>query len=260
MPPRDKRERLRLRAVQEIARERFPYPNERYPHLKTFVNDPDGTMGVMLDKEVLYPDIVVLEWPEKVTKMVAQVESSATVTEQQALDEWLPDSLAGPLYLFVPVGYAREAKRLCRRFRIQLVGLRTWRYMVGYRDLEITDIETRSRPPRGPSAWLPGSTAGEARPPRLAPLSLVVSLSNREHSLTLRQAQGERGGRPLAASGVELPPIVSLSNHERRRGAARCAPLGEASIAPTDIPVFLMPRGQRRMMSRRWPSEGSAGS
>jgi len=96
---------------------------------------------------------VVLQWPEKITQMVAQVEASNTVTEQQALDEWLPHSLAGPLYLFVPVGHAQEAKRLCRHFRIQVVGLRTWRFMVGYRDLEITDIETASK---GLEALLPG--------------------------------------------------------------------------------------------------------
>ena len=156
MPPQNTRETLRLRAVQEIARERFPFPNGRYPHLKTFVNAPERTMGVTVDKEVLYPDIVVLQWPEKTTQMVAQVESASTITEQQALDEWLPYSLAGPLYLFVPVGYAQEAKRLCRRFRIDVVGLRTWRFMVGYRDLEVTDIETA---PDGLEALLPGFLA-----------------------------------------------------------------------------------------------------
>jgi len=156
MPPRETRERLRLRAVQEIARQRFPFPNERYPHLKTFVNEPERTMGVTVDKEVLYPDIVVLQWPEKMTQMVAQVEAASAVTEQQALDEWLPYSLAGPLYLFVPVGYAQEAKRLRRRFRIDVVGLRTWRFMVGYRGLEITDIETA---PDGLEALLPGFLA-----------------------------------------------------------------------------------------------------
>jgi hypothetical protein len=153
VPPRETRERLRLRALQEIARERFGFPNERHPHLKTFVNQPERTMGVTVDSDVLYPDIVVLRSPEKITQMVAQVEAASAVTEQRAMDEWLPYSLAGPLYLFVPVGYAREAKRICRRFRIAVVGLRTWRYMVGFRDLEITDIETAAK---GFEALLPG--------------------------------------------------------------------------------------------------------
>ena len=153
MPPREMRERLRLRAVEQIARERFDFPSERYPRLRTFVNEPEHTMGVTVDGDILYPDIVVLQWPEKTTQMVAQVEASNSVTEQQAQDEWLPCSLAGPLYLFVPVGYAQEAKRLCRRFRIALVGLRTWRFMVGFRDLEITDIETAAK---GLEALLPG--------------------------------------------------------------------------------------------------------
>jgi hypothetical protein len=160
MPPQSTRERLRLQAVQEIARDRFPFPNERYPNLRTFINEPERTMGVTVDKEALYPDIVVLQWPEKTTQMVAQVESSDTVTEQQALGEWLPYSLAGPLYLFVPVGYAAESKRLCRRFRIELVGLRTWRFMVGYHNLEITDIETA---PKGLEALLPGFLARRDR-------------------------------------------------------------------------------------------------
>jgi hypothetical protein len=155
-PPNETRERLRLQALQEIARERFGFPNERYPHLKTFVNEPERTMGVTVDKEVLYPDIVVLQWPEKMTEMVAQVEGAGTVTEQQALDEWLPYSLAGPLYLFVPVGCAQAAKRLCRRHRIALVGLRTWRHMVGFRGLEVTDIETATT---GLEALLPGFLA-----------------------------------------------------------------------------------------------------
>jgi hypothetical protein len=85
--------------------------------------------------------------------MVAQVEGAGAITEQRALDEWLPYSLAGPLYLFVPVGYAQKAKRICRRFRIPVVGLRTWRFMVGFRDLEITDIETAAA---GLEALLPG--------------------------------------------------------------------------------------------------------
>jgi hypothetical protein len=155
-PRNETRERLRLQALQEIARERFAFPNERYPHLKTFVNEPERTMGVTVDKEVVYPDIVVLQWPEKMTEMVAQVEAASTVTEQQARDEWLPYSLAGPLYLFVPVGYAQEAKRLCGRFHIDVVGLRTWRFMVGFRGLEVTDIETA---PSGLEALLPGFLA-----------------------------------------------------------------------------------------------------
>jgi hypothetical protein len=151
------RERLRLQALEQIARERFGFPNERYPNLKTFVNEPEHTMGVTVDGDVVYPDIVVLRWSEKTTQMVAQVEASSSVTEQRARNEWLPYSLAGPLYLFVPVGYAQEAKRLCRRFRIHIVGLRTWRSMVGFRDLEITDIETAAK---GLEPLLPGFLIG----------------------------------------------------------------------------------------------------
>ena len=137
-------------------------PQRASPHLKTFVNEPERTMGVTVDRDVLYPDIVVLQWPEKMTQMVAQVESTNTVTEQQALDEWLPYSLAGPLYLFVPVGYAQAAKRICRRYRIAWWACArggTWWAPATWRS------PTSRRPPRagGVPARLPGSAPGTGR-------------------------------------------------------------------------------------------------
>ncbi len=42
----------------------------------------------------------------------------------------------------MPVGLAEETKRLCRRLDVELVGLRTWRYAVGFGSMEITDVET----------------------------------------------------------------------------------------------------------------------
>jgi hypothetical protein len=142
MPLPETRQLVHLRALQDIARQRFPFPNEDYPHLKTFLNDPERTMAVPVGGEALYPDIVVLQWPEKVVEMLAEVETADTVTEEQARQRWLPFSRAGRLYLFVPVGLAQEAKRLCRRLGVEFVGLRTWRYIVGYGSIEITDIET----------------------------------------------------------------------------------------------------------------------
>ncbi|MDP2948072.1 MAG: hypothetical protein Q8P22_00860 [Chloroflexota bacterium] len=133
---------LHLQALQEIAQERFLFPNERYPHLKTFLNRPERTMGVQAAKSVVYPDIVVLQWPEKVVQMLAVVETAATVNVEAASGRWHPFSQAGPLYLFVPVGYVEETKRLCKAQGVRYVGLRTWRHLVGYGNFEITDIET----------------------------------------------------------------------------------------------------------------------
>lgn len=142
MPLPETRQSLHLRALQDIAPQRFPFPSEDYPDLRTFLNDPERTMAVPVGGEAFYPDVVVVKWPEKVVEMLAEVETADTVTEEQARERWLPLSRAGRLYLFVPVGLARETKRLCRRMGVDLVGLRTWRYAVGFDSIEITDIET----------------------------------------------------------------------------------------------------------------------
>jgi hypothetical protein len=70
------------------------------------------------------------------------VETADTVSEEQALQRWLPLSQGGGLHLFVPVGLAQETKRLCRGLGVEFVGLRTWRYAVGFGTIEISDIET----------------------------------------------------------------------------------------------------------------------
>lgn len=142
MPLPETRQSLHLRALQDIAPQRFPFPSEDYPGLRTFLNVPERTMAVPVGGEALYPDVVVLKWPEKVVEMLAEVETADTVTEEQARERWLPLSRAGRLYLFVPVGLAQETKRLCRRLGVDLVGLRTWRHAVGLGSIEITDIET----------------------------------------------------------------------------------------------------------------------
>lgn len=142
MPLPETRQLLHLRALQDIASQRFLFPSEAHPDLKTFLNDPQLTMAVPVNGEVLHPDVVVVKWPEKVVEMLAEVETADTVTEEQARERWVPFSRVGRLYLFVPVGLAQETKRLCRRFGVDFVGLRTWRYAVGSGSIEVTDIET----------------------------------------------------------------------------------------------------------------------
>lgn len=144
---------LHARAVADIAKERFAFPTERHPHFKTYVNVPGRSMGVeMSDGRVAYPDIVVVQHPENYTKILGHVETNETVREAVAAAEWLPFAELAPLYLYVPVGKADEALRLCRRLDIPIVGIRTWRYIVGYEEPEINDHYTV---PSGPEEMLP---------------------------------------------------------------------------------------------------------
>jgi len=134
------RETIHGKAVADIARLRFGFPTEKYPHFKTHTNAPGRTMGIeMADGRVAYPDIVVVQHPENFTKIVAQIETNETIREAVASHEWLAYSDLAPLYLYVPVGKREEARSLCQQLNIPVVGIRTWRYMAGYEDPEIND-------------------------------------------------------------------------------------------------------------------------
>lgn len=134
------RDLLHQKALRDIVRLRFEFPTEKYRDYKTYVNVPQRSMGVHLNTgAVAYPDIVVVQHPENNTKIVAEVETNETVREAVARFEWLPYSELAPLYLYVPVGKAEEALKLCRELEIPVVGIRTWRYIAGYDDPEIND-------------------------------------------------------------------------------------------------------------------------
>jgi len=134
------RDLLHQKALRDIVRLRFEFPTEKYRDYKTYVNVPQRSMGVHLNTgAVAYPDIVVVQHPENNTKIVAEVETNETVREAVARFEWLPYSELAPLYLYVPVGKAEEALKLCRELEIRVVGIRTWRYIAGYDDPEIND-------------------------------------------------------------------------------------------------------------------------
>ena len=148
-------------AVQDIAKARFAFPNQEHPYYKTYLNRPEHTMGVRLPSgHAAYPDIVVVQEPENYVKMLGQVETSEAINEASG-QQWLTFAQVGPLYLFIPVGFADKARRICRRLQVPIVGLRTWRYAVGYQEIEITDIMTQWR---GIEDLLPGPLARMAKP------------------------------------------------------------------------------------------------
>lgn len=146
-------EAIHQQAVKDIAQARFGFPTDSYPHFKTYVNSPDSTMGVrMPDGFPVYPDIVVVEDPENYTEIIAEVETSETVTEEDAEKEWAPFAELAPLYLFVPTGLGDEAMRIVKKLKVPIVGLRTWRYSVGYKELEVVNLFDE---PSGPEDLLP---------------------------------------------------------------------------------------------------------
>ena len=128
------------RAVKDIAEARFGFPTDRYRDYKTYSNIPQRSMGVaMPDDAVAYPDIVTVQNPENYAKIIGEVETAETVSEEVALRRWLPFAKLAPLYLFVPVGEGDLTRKLCRDLKVPVVGIRTWRYTVGVDQIEIND-------------------------------------------------------------------------------------------------------------------------
>jgi hypothetical protein len=137
------RDTIHLRALQDIAKARFGFPTEKHRDFKTYVNHPQRTMGVALpDGRVAYPDIVVVQHPENNARIIAEVETNETVREAVAQFEWEVYAQLAPLFLYVTVGKGDETQALCRKYRIPVVGIRTWRYVTGYPDIEINDHMT----------------------------------------------------------------------------------------------------------------------
>ncbi|MGE5594521.1 MAG: hypothetical protein ACM3S1_00640 [Hyphomicrobiales bacterium] len=115
--------------VAEIARVKFPFPNDEFPDLETLVNEPTPRMSVgQHNGKDLFPDIVVVRRPGVWLKMMAEVETADTLTDEEAETEWLPFSRCGDLYLYVPMGTVPEAKKIVKRHKIHLKGIRAYRF------------------------------------------------------------------------------------------------------------------------------------
>jgi hypothetical protein len=134
-------EELRQRAIQDIAQARFEFPTPELPSFRAFVNVPEVTLPVTAaDGTVVTPDIVVVDTPGNILKMLAQVEVIDNLNEERAKTVWapfakLPDAA---FYLYVPVGYGGMAKKIAKKLGIRIYGYRTWRYVP--QGIEINDI------------------------------------------------------------------------------------------------------------------------
>ena len=128
--------------VEQIAAERFSYPNADHPSWQTFVNVPNEQIGIQVrGGGWIYPDIVVVEEPGHFIELLGLIALRHEVTETTARKHWLPLSKAGPLYLFVPAGQAGRANRLCNELGIPLAGIRAWRWTRAF-GLEVEEAYT----------------------------------------------------------------------------------------------------------------------
>ena len=146
-------EELHERVVQGIAQARFEFPTPELAGYRTFVNVPEVTLPVKdAEGNETKPDIVVVDTPGNILKIVAHVETGDRVTEERAESVWRPLSQLSDaaFYLFVPVGYGGAAKRICKRLGLDVYGFRTWRYVP--QGLEINDV---SEPPGIMAALMP---------------------------------------------------------------------------------------------------------
>ena len=144
---------LRQRVVQDIAQARFEFPTPELASYRTYVNVPEATLPVTSETgDELKPDIVVVDTPGNILKILAHVETGETVTEETAKETWLPFSKLpeAAFYLYVPVGYGAAAKRICKTLSIDVYGFRTWRYVP--QGVEINEI---SEPPEILHALMP---------------------------------------------------------------------------------------------------------
>ncbi len=129
-----------LAALKDIVQARFAFPTDRYGDYKTYTNVPQRSMGVaMSNGDVAYPHIVVVQSPENYAKVLGEVAAAETVAEGVARFRWLPFAKLAPLYLYVPVGQGDLTRKLCRGLDVPIVGIRTWRYSMGTKQIEISD-------------------------------------------------------------------------------------------------------------------------
>ena len=139
----------RVNAVQEIIEARFKYPTRDHPAYRAHSNVPAVTMRVQVGDEQISPDIVVVEklsTGETHLVITAAVATVEMVTDGEAARAWarwaaIPDQA---FYLYVPVGYGAEAKRICKRMKIKVEGFRTWRTTP--RGFEVNDVSEAPSP------------------------------------------------------------------------------------------------------------------
>jgi len=117
------------KTVGLTAKTRFNFPNSDNPTWKTYTNHPEQTKGVSKGNDTCYPDIVVVDEPKNALVMIGEVETSITVSDDEASREWQNyASLGKTFYLYVPNDLVAKAKKLLNKYKIKIAGLRGYFY------------------------------------------------------------------------------------------------------------------------------------
>ena len=142
-PSKKAYEAAHISAVRNIAEEYFGYPTPEYPHFRTFVNHPEPEQKIFTNYgRELTPDIVVLEWPERHPRIVAEVVTADMLTDEEAELWYVLSRLRDvEFYLYVPAGAAARAKKLLKERKVKNVKLRTWRHITGLRTIDVSAIK-----------------------------------------------------------------------------------------------------------------------
>ena len=123
--------------INQLANDRFPFPDEAHPDYRTYVNVPEPQLALEFtaggaSRSQVFPDIVVVEHPRNRPIMVAQVETKETVTRRQAELVWAQlENDDAPLYIYVPSGFAARARDYAMAAGIEHARIRTWRRQPG---------------------------------------------------------------------------------------------------------------------------------
>ncbi len=130
-------------AVKNVAESRFPFPTPEFPHFRAFVNEPEPEQKIFTNYgHELTPDIVVLQWPERLPVMIAEVVTPDMLTAENA-ETWAIESrLDGvEFFLYIPAGHAKAAKALLKQAKVKDVTLRSWRNIAGLRTVDVAPLK-----------------------------------------------------------------------------------------------------------------------
>jgi len=128
-------------AVQDIVKTRFAYPSVEEPDLKSYANRPEHTIGVRLATgELLFPDIVVMDKSTTEVRMLAEVETERSLHDPDVAEKLRAFASTGRLFLYVPLSNVDRARRLLQSANVRLAGLRSWRYNIGQRTLDVLEL------------------------------------------------------------------------------------------------------------------------
>ena len=126
--------------VAEVAKAAFPYPNEEHPDWSVHVNLPMITVEVPVDAQtVIAPDIVVLEGAYRTAVICGEVVGARDRMDDEVEKRWRPVTRVSRLYLFVPVGWANDAKKTIKNTKVEVARLFTYRWTP--QGMEINRVE-----------------------------------------------------------------------------------------------------------------------